>query len=132
MDLDAYPLAYYPTGGAVAAMDAVDLMDLETRSAALPPLSRAQLQRLLQHVLFAQPNAAEALAALLPSASAGYGRAVGNAAPLAAAQPLSLGRANKPLYGAARLLRMPMPMPEMKRTARGRSMQCYFNPISCY
>lgn len=126
MDIDAYQLPYYPA----AVMDAVDLLDMETRPAAPSPLSRAQLQRLLHRILSAHPGAAEALAALLPAASAGYGNGVGGTAPLASAQSLPLVRADKPLYGAARLLRMPMP--DMKRTARGRSMQCYFNPISCY
>lgn len=132
MDVDNYPLAYrYPA--AAAAMDAVDLLDMEPRAAVLPPLSRAQLERLLQRLLFAQPNALEVLSAMLPATSGGYGLGSGSggasASPLIASSPVTSG---KSLYGGAHLLRMPMPMPEMKRTARGRSMQCYFNPISCY
>lgn len=145
---------------AAASMDLNDMMDME-RVPLLAPLSRSQLQRLLRNsLLFGQPNtAAEALSLLTSAAAAaaaaasnnggGYG-GIGGAGTygnglqengLSFTSHNGIGGNNNvglskalpfPLYGA-RLLRMQMQqIPEMKRTARGRSMQCYFNPISCY
>lgn len=146
VDLEPYP-TYYSGGvsggggnSMVAdAMDAVDMMDMEQqqqqqRQVVAPPpmpvLSRSQLQRLLRSSLLMSQPSADALAFLAANnAQATYAKTHG---PNHLIQNGGVGGGSMPLYGA-RLLRMQMSaMPEMKRTARGRSMQCYFNPISCY
>lgn len=90
-------------------------------------LSRAQLQRFLRNTMVYNAAPSDESNGFANGAIGGRTDDGGIIGP-SMQQPMPQAL---PLY-RARLLRMQNPMPEMKRTARGRSMQCYFNPISCY